>query len=622
MLLPILPNGETTTGEVGEVQVTVISANYKDFVLIIKVNAISKIEPAGQPTLSKDTLIYGEKLGSITLSGAMKDPNDGSEVTGTFEWFNPEEIPAVSDDYWADWKFIPDDAEKYLEINDSVRITLKKATPTGEPKYTLITSSGKTLADAALTGTFSVAGTLQWVDKDGNALSVNTEVKANTAYKWVFISKDGNYEAEGVVTLWQRSSGSSSSGGSTTTKTETTKNSDGSTTKTETKSDGTVIETTKNPDGSTSKTESKTTTKSNGTTVETVTETNTGVDGSKSTSKTETTTAKDGSKTETKTETKTEADGTKSETKSETKTDANGVTNGKETTKTTAPNGSTGTTITTTENGNSKTEAETKISNKAVEDAKKSGEAVKIPTEVKTGEDSNSAPTVKVELPKNAGETKIEIPVSDVNSGTVAVIVHPDGTEEIVKDSKPTEDGVQLTVDGSATVKIIDNSKDFRDTRDHWSRDEVNFVTSREIFNGVGGNNFGVNQPMTRGMVNTVLARLAGVDTTPSAGQKWYEVGTAWAKANGISDGTNPEASVTRQQLATLLYRFCGTPEVNGSLQFSDAHEISAYAQDALLWATQNGILNGVGKNCVAPGADAQRAQVAAMMARYLKSVG
>ena len=127
---------------------------------------------------------------------------------------------------------------------------------------------------------------------------------------------------------------------------------------------------------------------------------------------------------------------------------------------------------------------------------------------------------------------------------------------------------------------------------------------------------------MTLGMVNTVLARLAGVDTTPSASQKWYEVGTECAKSKGITDGTNPEASVTREQLATLLYRFCGTPEVNGALSFSDAHEISDYAQSALLWTTQNGILNGVGKNCVAPGADAQRAQVAAMMARYLKNAG
>jgi len=342
--------------------------------------------------------------------------------------------------------------------------------------------------------------------------------------------------------------GGSSSAGSTT-KTETTINPDESTTKTETKPDGTVVETTTGKDGSTSKT----------------------------------TTKKDGSSV---TESKT-ADGTTGTVK----TDKDG-----------------------------KTEAEAKIINKAVEDAKKSSEAVKVPTEVKAGKDSNSAPTVKVELPKNAGETKIEIPVSNVNSGTVAVIVHEDGTEEIVKNSKPTEDGVQLTVDGNTVVKIIDNSKDFIDTRNHWSRDEVNFVASRDIFNGVGNNLFGVSQPMTRGMVNTVLARLAGIDTTPKNGQKWYEVGTEWAKSKGITDGTNPEASVTREQLATLLYRFYGSPAISGTLRFADAGAVSAYAQDALLWATQNGIMNGVGNNCVAPSADAQRAQVAAMMARYLKN--
>ena len=180
--------------------------------------------------------------------------------------------------------------------------------------------------------------------------------------------------------------GGSSSAGSTT-KTETTINPDESTTKTETKPDGTMVETTTGKDGSTS----KTTIKKDGSSV---TESKT-VDGTTGTVKTD----KDG-----------------------------------------------------------KTAAEAKISNKAVEDAKKSCEAVKVPTEVKAGEDSNSAPTVKVELPKNAGETKIEIPVSNVNSGTVAVIVHEDGTEEIVKNSKPTEDGVQLTVDGNTVVKIIDNS--------------------------------------------------------------------------------------------------------------------------------------------------------------------
>ena len=179
--------------------------------------------------------------------------------------------------------------------------------------------------------------------------------------------------------------------------------------------------------------------------------------------------------------------------------------------------------------------------------------------------------------------------------------------------------GIQLTVNGGATVKIVDNSKDFIDTREHWSRDQVNFVAARELFQGVGNNQFGVGHPMTRGMVNTVLARLAGVDTTSAAGQNWYDKGVAWARENGVSDGTNPNGNVTREQLATMLYRYAGSPAVNGSLPFSDADTASDYAQNALIWATQNGILNGYGDGRVGPKANAERAQVAAMMARFIQ---
>lgn len=318
----------------------------------------------------------------------------------------------------------------------------------------------------------------------------------------------------------------------------------------------------------------------------------------------------------TKTDTVKNPDG--STTKTETKADGSKT----ETTTATTPGGSTGSTVTKTDTkGNSQTEANAKLSDKDVKDAQETGEAVTVPVkDIEAGKDSNSATEIKIDVPKNSGKTTVEIPVDNVTSGTVAVIVHPDGTEEIAKSSKPTEDGVQLEIDGSATVKIIDNSKDFIDTRDHWSRDEVNFVAARELFNGVGGNQFGVSQPMTRGMVNTVLARLAGVDTTPGQGQAWYEVGTDWAKKNGISDGTNPTAPVTREQLATLLYRYAGSPSVSGTLHAADAASVSDYAKDALLWANQNGIVNGVGSNTIAPKDNAQRAQVAAMLARYLQN--
>lgn len=318
----------------------------------------------------------------------------------------------------------------------------------------------------------------------------------------------------------------------------------------------------------------------------------------------------------TKTDTVKNPDG--STTKTETKADGSKT----ETTTATTPGGSTGSTVTKTDTkGNSQTEANAKLSDKDVKDAQETGEAVTVPVkDIEAGKDSNSATEIKIDVPKNSGKTTVEIPVDNVTSGTVAVIVHPDGTEELVKDSKPTEHGVQLELSGSTTVKIIDNSKTFDDTKDHWSQDDVNFVAARDLFQGVGENRFGVSEPMTRGMVNTVLARLAGVDTTPGQGQAWYEVGTDWAKKNGISDGTNPTAPVTREQLATLLYRYAGSPSVSGTLHAADAASVSDYAEDALLWANQNGIVNGVGSNTIAPKDNAQRAQVAAMLARYLQN--
>lgn len=318
----------------------------------------------------------------------------------------------------------------------------------------------------------------------------------------------------------------------------------------------------------------------------------------------------------TKTDTVKNPDG--STTKTETKADGSKT----ETTTATTPGGSTGSTVTKTDTkGNTTTEASAKLSDRDVKEAQEKGEAVTVPVKgIAAAKDANAATKIKIDVPNDANKTTVEIPVENVTSGTVAVIVHEDGTEELVKDSKPTEHGVQLELSGSTTVKIIDNSKTFDDTKDHWSRDEVNFVAARELFNGVGGNQFGVSQPMTRGMVNTVLARLADVDTTPGQGQAWYEVGTDWAKKNGISDGTNPTAPVTREQLATLLYRYAGSPSVSGTLHAADAASVSDYAEDALLWANQNGIVNGVGSNTIAPKDNAQRAQVAAMLARYLQN--
>lgn len=426
---------------------------------------------------------------------------------------------------------------------------------------------------------------------------------------------NSNYDVtyvDGKLTVTYRPSSGGSSSGSSTVKTETTKNDDGSTTKTETKKDGTVIETTTGKDGSVTKTETKVETKPDGTKAETKSETVTNKDGSKVESETRTETRKDGTVTESKTETITSKDGTKSETK----TDKNGVTSGTETTKTTTANGSTGMTVTTIENGESKTAAEAKVSSKAVEDAKKNGEAVKAPVEVEASRNSDTAPTVKVELPKGAGETKVEIPVSNATPGTVAVLVHPDGTEELLKDSIPTENGIQLTVNDGATVKIVDNSKNFIDTQDHWAKDAIDFVSARGLVNGMTATSYAPNNSTTRAQLWTILARQNDADLT--GGATWFENAQNWAKTKGISDGTNPNGTINRAQMVTMLWRAAGQPVAGGAASFTDVSADSYYAQ-AVSWAVENGITTGVGGGRFDPAATCTRAQIAAFLARSMK---
>ncbi|MFR0798612.1 MAG: S-layer homology domain-containing protein [Oscillospiraceae bacterium] len=136
-----------------------------------------------------------------------------------------------------------------------------------------------------------------------------------------------------------------------------------------------------------------------------------------------------------------------------------------------------------------------------------------------------------MELPKNAGETEVEIPVSNAKPGTVAVLVHPDGTEEILKDSIPTENGIRLTVDGSATVKIVDNSKDFIDTQNHWAKDEIDFVSARELVNGISATRYAPNATATRAQLWTILARQN--DTDLSGGCQLVRKGAAVVQGQG-----------------------------------------------------------------------------------------
>ena len=433
----------------------------------------------------------------------------------------------------------------------------ESVTPSEAPAFT-ITKSDDT--EIALADAVKTAGTytITWSNADGTT----------------FTGAD-NYDITlkntGTLTVTVRSSGGGGSSSGSGNKTETTTNPDGSTTTTVTSSNGTVTETTKFPDGSKEVVETK----------------------------------KDGTVTTTTTDTA----GNKTQV----------VENTDGSSKTTVDNkDGSGSVTVVDENGQVVSEAT--LSQSAVAAAQEKGEAVTLPMpEVPVTTDRENAPTVTVDLPSGTS-AKVEIPVADVTPGTVAVIVKADGTEEVIKTSLTTENGVAVTLSDGDTVKVVDNSKTFDDVSDnYWGAEAVAFASSRELFAGTSATTFAPDTAMTRAMIVTVLARFEGVDTT--TGSTWYEAGQQWAVQNGVSDGTNMDASLTREQLATMMWNYSGKPAASGLAGYTDADDVSDWASQAMAWCVEQGIIGGTTTITLSPQGPATRAQVATILMRFIEGM-
>ena len=164
----------------------------------------------------------------------------------------------------------------------------------------------------------------------------------------------------------------------------------------------------------------------------------------------------------------------------------------------------------------------------------------------------------------------------------------------------------------------------FDDVSDNaWYASAVRYAVENGLMNGTGTGKFSPAASTTRGMVMTILARMAGADTS---GTPWYAAGMNWAKANGVSDGTNTTASVTREQLVTMLFRYAAahgmesvTLEENLS-RFTDKASVSAWAVPAMNWAVGQGLIEG-SNGLLRPQANASRAEVAAILMRFAQKI-
>ena len=228
--------------------------------------------------------------------------------------------------------------------------------------------------------------------------------------------------------------------------------------------------------------------------------------------------------------------------------------------------------------------------------------------------------------------------VDDYNPSTgdrVTITVTPDEGYEVDQVLVTTASGKKVPVthtgenryvfempNGSVSIQVTYKAEEkvaYTDVSPYaWYAEAVEYVTERGLMNGVGEGKFAPGATVTRAMVWTVLARMDGENT--EGGSTWYSKARTWAMENGVSDGANPEAAITREQLATMLYRYCGSPAVSGSLSgYADGSSVSDWAEDAMLWAIEQGLIEGVGDNKLAPAADTTRAQLAQILMRFDK---
>ncbi len=194
-----------------------------------------------------------------------------------------------------------------------------------------------------------------------------------------------------------------------------------------------------------------------------------------------------------------------------------------------------------------------------------------------TGEDGTTKSEIKASKNK---ETEVTVPVEDPENVTKITVTDADGNKTEITEFEKTENGIKLSVTGNCTVEITSEKgedkpakKSFKDVSGHWGEDAISFMVEQGLMNGISEDEFA------------------------------------------------PDGTLTRAMLVTILYRAAGQPAVNKGIPFGDVTADSYYA-DAVNWAQQNGIVNGMTENEFAPDENITREQIATIIYRFAKAMG
>jgi hypothetical protein len=218
---------------------------------------------------------------------------------------------------------------------------------------------------------------------------------------------------------------------------------------------------------------------------------------------------------------------------------------------------------------------------------------------------------------------KEEIPAEDYDLLTVYYLDDDGNIQEMAGAVYDAETGkITFTTTHFSKFFIAEWINPFGDiAKGEWYYKAIRYAYTNGLVNGTGEGEFSPQASLTRAMLITILARESGIDT--AGGATWYIKAIEWGMSNGITDGTNPDGAITREQFAAMLYRYAGEPDASGSLGvYTDAAQISDWATDAATWAVSRGLITGRTATTLAPQGTATRAEAATMLKRYMENAG
>ncbi len=230
-----------------------------------------------------------------------------------------------------------------------------------------------------------------------------------------------------------------------------------------------------------------------------------------------------------------------------------------------------------------------------------------------------------------------EIITSPIWSGSGGGISSSASAEKTEKPGDPQETEDESIEETEEITPVQSASSIFNDAANHWASDAIDYVYSKSIMKGISTTDFAPDNTMTRAMLVTVLYRLENQKVVKGKhsfsdipADEWYTDAVLWAAEEGIVNGVStdkfePDTSITREQMATILYRYVQykgqsiSADGYKKLSYTDAGEISDYAVSAIMWASSTGIMNGESEYVINPKGASTRAQVATVLMRYLE---